>query len=493
MADSRRAAERYVNRMQYVVEAQKRIIYFLSSLIVAFLITHFVSVQEPSTTQMQQYVLFILIFAVALWITEAIPPFAVGILIVGLLIFLLSQASDNQIGEPNYIDVTKFVDTWSNSVIWLMLGGFFLAESLKKTGLDSKLFKLSITYTRNDPKQMLLGIMMVTGIASMVMSNTATAAMMIASITPFIQKNGKEKGLSKALLIGVPTAAAIGGMGTIIGSPPNVIAVDAINHIIENNNRINFKIGFLEWMIVGVPVALTLIIICWLTFIRKYAIAGDKVDIVLKEDASSRDEEDGFSKIDNFQKQTVIGVLIITVLLWLTSNLHGIPAAAVAGIPIIFLPMVSIVTGEDIRELPWDTLMLVAGGLSLGLAIKESGLAEFFVAKLQHMTFDHYFLMFTFALVTVLFSNIMSNTATATILIPIVSIIPGIEPVSITIIIGLSASCALFLPVSTPPNAIAFSSGYLKQSDFRLGGTLVGLLGPILAIIWVSFLVWMIV
>ena len=482
MADSRRAAERLVNRMQHVVEAQQRVIYFLSSLILAFLVTYFITVNEAAFTQIQQYVLFILIFAVALWISEAIPPFAVGILIVGLLIFMLGQAGENQVGEPNYIDVSRFADTWSTSVIWLMLGGFFLAAGLKKTGLDKDLFRFSVAYTRDNPQWVLLSMMLVTAIASMVMSNTATTAMMIASITPFIERNGVKKNFSKVLLIGVPAAAAIGGMGTIIGSPPNVIAVDAINNYLETTGSTNIKIGFLEWMIVGVPVSLLLILIFWQILIRKFNIGKDKINLILE------NELENTTRIEKFQKQVVLGVLLFTVLLWLTGNIHGIPAAAVSGIPIIVLPMVSIVTGDDVRELPWDTLMLVAGGLSLGLAIGESGLAAFFVSKLAHLSFNHYVFVFLFAVVTVLFSNVMSNTATTTILIPIAAIIPGLEPVSIAFIIGLSASCALFLPVSTPPNAIAFSTGFVSQQDFRLGGTVIGLLGPILAIIWVSIL-----
>ena len=484
MADSRRAAaERMVNKMQLVVQAQQRIIYFLGSLILALVVTHFVTISEENFTQIQQYVLFILILAVALWVTEAIPPFAVGLLIVGLLIFLLGRAADNDITSENYIDVQRFADTWSNSVIWLLLGGFFLAEGLKKTSLDKSLFRIGVSRVGNNPRHLLLGMMMVTAIASMVISNTATTAMMLASITPFIDEQGPDKPIARSLLIGIPAAAAIGGMGTIIGSPPNVIAVDAINNLLESDDS-SITIGFLEWMIFGIPVAITLIVGFWWILIRKMKISIEPMDITIPAKYKP------FSTIDKYQRRFVIWVLIATVLLWLTGNLHGIPAAAISGIPIIFLPMVSILNGEDVRKLPWDTLMLVAGGLSLGIAINESGLAEFFVDKLRAFSFNHYVLIVIFAWATVLFSNIMSNTATATILIPIAILLPGIEPVSMSIIIGLSASCALFLPVSTPPNAIAFSSGYLKQSDFRLGGTWIGLLGPILAILWVLLLVY---
>ncbi|MXV39212.1 DASS family sodium-coupled anion symporter [Flavobacteriaceae bacterium Ap0902] len=481
MADSRRAAERLVNRMQRIVDAQQRIIYFLLSIIGAFMVTFYITTLEDEFSLIQQYVFFILIFAVALWVTEAIPPFAVGILIVGLLIFLIGQVETNVPGDVGYIDVTKFVGTWSNSVIWLMLGGFFLALALRKTGLDKDLFHLTMSKVGNKPTHILMGMMGATAMASMVMSNTATTAMMIASIVPFINKLGKDHGLSKSLLVGIPSAAAIGGMGTIIGSPPNAIAVEAINSISKSQN-LGISIGFLEWMILGVPVAVILVFFFWWILNNKFKLNTMDIQEVEKPKVEISTLE------EKFQKRMVLSILVITVLLWLTGRWHGIPSAAVSGIPIIIFPMIGIISGENVREIPWDTLMLVAGGLSLGLAIQESGLAEFFVAKLSNFTFNEYIFMVLFSLATVLFSNIMSNTATATILIPVASILPGVNPAYMAMIIGLSASCALFLPVSTPPNAIAFSTGLLKQSDFRLGGITVGLLGPILAILWVVLL-----
>lgn len=129
-----------------------------------------------------------------------------------------------------------------------------------------------------------------------------------------------------------------------------------------------------------------------------------------------------------------------------------------------------------------------SGGLSLGIAIQQSGLADFFVSKISNYEFYDVVFLIIFAFATVIFSNIMSNTATATILIPVATILPGVNPIEAAVVIGLSASFALFLPVSTPPNAIAFSTGYLKQSDFKLGGFWIGLLGPVLTILWVLLL-----
>ncbi|RKW19586.1 MAG: transporter, partial [Cardiobacterium sp.] len=141
-----------------------------------------------------------------------------------------------------------------------------------------------------------------------------------------------------------------------------------------------------------------------------------------------------------------------------------------------------------VRALPWDTLMLVAGGLALGLAIEEHHLANYYVAKLQNVHVNFYLLVVLFALVTVGLSNFMSNTAATAILVPVAlssaALAGDANPLILPLVIGLSASCALFLPVSTPPNAIAYSTGLLKQSEFRLGGVSVGLIGPALIILW---------
>jgi sodium-dependent dicarboxylate transporter 2/3/5 len=480
MADSRRAAERHLTKIQQVVQMQTKVIYFLASIIIAFLLTYLIN--DDSYTQVQNYVLFTLLLAVGLWVTEAIPPFAVGIFIVGFLIFLVGGSDSNTPGSAHYLDVGKLTNTWSNSVIWLLLGGFFLAEALKKTGLDQRMFYFTIKLFGTKPKNLILGIMLATALASMIMSNTAITAMMIASILPLIDKLGKDAPFSKAMLLGIPAAASLGGMGTLIGSPPNIIAADAINHLIENTDY-TFRVGFLEWMMFGFPVAILLVLGFWMFLQYKYTAKVKVLDLSFISNGKEEDDEINLGR--KYQRRITLGVLVVTILLWLTGSLHGIPPAVVSGIPIVILTMFSIVNSDDVRKLPWDTLMLVAGGLSLGLAIKQSGLTQHFVVFFEQVHLQSWLLIIVFALATVVFSNFMSNTATVTILIPIASIIAVQTPVLMTIVIGLSASCALLFPVSTPPNAIAFGTGYLKQVDFRTGGILAGSVGPIMIMLWV--------
>ena len=469
MADSRTASKRYMHKIQQVVDIQQKIIYFLVSIIIAFGLTYFLA--NPDLDKAQIYVMFLLFLSIGLWITEAVPPFTVGLLIFGFLVFALG-------GYYHEIDpvnsnkmVQKYVQTWSNSVIWLMLGGFFMAEAMQKVGLDKTLFRLTISKFGSKPRFVLLGIMLVTAVFSMIMSNTATTAMMIAAVIPFINTLDNDAPFGKALLIGIPAAASLGGMGTIIGSPPNAIAVDALN-----THGIPF--GFLEWMLVAFPIAIILVLVFWAFLIRKYVPKVSTLDLSFLSDVDSTSN----SKIFMMKKRIVLAVLLLTLTLWLTSNLHGIPASAISLLPIMLLTMFRIVSGDDVRKLPWDTLMLVAGGLSLGLAIKETGLAEYYVSLLRDYNLNFFALVVVFSLLTVVLSNFMSNTATATILIPIAIILVSSNAVVLPLVIGLSASTALFLPISTPPNAIAFSTGKLEQKDFRFGGIVAGLTGPVIII-----------
>ncbi len=469
MGDSRGVSLKLMSHIQKVVDVQSRIIYFLLCVILSFGLTYLMN--EPELDKAQIYVLFLLFLAIGLWVTEAIPPFAVGLMVFGFLIFSMnsyySEIDPDNVRE-HYIG---YINSWSSSVIWLLLGGFFIAEAMSKTNLDKSVFRISVSKFGTSPKRILLGLMLTTALFSMVMSNTATTAMMIATVLPFINTMDRDAPFAKAILIGIAGAASIGGMGTLIGSPPNAIAVEALN-----NHGID--IGFLEWMMIGFPLAIILTVFFWFLLTKKYIPRKKKMVISIEEETAQPDFET--FKFEKIKKRIVLAVLALTLLLWLTEKLHGIPASVVSLLPIILLTMSGIVNADDVRRLPWDTLMLVAGGLALGLAIKETGLADFYVAKITEFNLNFYVLVLMFAFLTVIMSNVMSNTATATVLIPIGIILTYQNPIVLPLVIGFSASTAMFLPISTPPNAIAYSTGKLEQKDFRFGGLVFGILGPII-------------
>ena len=445
----------------------KKIGIFLTCLFLAIGLTYLI--KEPSFTESQVYVIFLLFFSIGLWLTEVIPAFSVSILIISFLVFALGNSYFNS--EPENID--KYVQTFSSSVIWLMLGGFFLAAAMTKTKLDEALFKFTIKFSGAKPVNLLIGLMLTTMVASMLMSNTATTAMVIAAVLPLLKSLGKESGTTKALLLGIAIAATTGGMGTIIGTPPNAIAVG----ILEKRG---IPIDFLQWMKYGVPIATVLTAISCFAITKFYI--KDNTPIAL--DFLNKEQEIPSKKF-LLQQRIVVLVIIITVGLWLTTSFHGLKVASICAVPLVILTLTSILDNKDVQQLPWDTLLLVAGGLSLGLALESTGLLTHSGNLLISMDASFYLLIFIFAFATMFFSNIMSNTATSTVLIPLGIAIMVAFKMEITLIIALSSSTAMFLSVSTPPNAIAFSTGLLDQKDFRMGGILMGILGPILVIVWV--------
>lgn len=447
----------------------KSVILFLVALLGALGLTYLL--RETSFTPAQTSVLFLLLFSVALWLTEAVPPFSVGILIIGFLAFSLGYEKFTD--TP--VDVSMYTQTLSSSVIWLMLGGFFLAAAMTKTRIDELLVTLVLSICGKNPRNVLLGMMIVTMVASMLISNTATTSMVITAIMPLLVKIGKNSPASKALILGIPIAATTGGMGTLIGSPPNAIAAGALANA-------GSAIDFTRWMTYGLPVSVLLTLISWYVLTR-VLIKESKLKLM-----GTRSDGKHDLPVSPVQRWVVTLILAATVFLWLTSPWHHLSTSAVAALPLVVLPLAGIITGEDIRSMGWDTLLLVAGGLALGKALQETGLMDLYGSRIAaaQLSDTLFYLMLAYA--TMFFSNIMSNTATCTVLIPLGMAILPHQPIEVAMIIGLSASTALLLPVSTPPNAIAFSSGVIEQKDLRIGGILIGLLGPALIVAWVLLL-----
>ena len=346
-------------------------------------------------------------------------------------------------------------------------------RGLSRTGLDRLLFAKAIAPAGTRPASVLLAVMLASGIASMFISNTSTTVLMIGAVLPLVRQLGRDEPFSKALMVAIPLAASVGGMGTIIGSPPNAIAAGAIA---EAGKEINF----VQWMIVGAPAAIALILISWVVIQKLYPASTREVRLEL--DSMEEPELPGMK-----ERIMVASITLLTVSLWLTTPLHGIPVSAISLIPIVGLTMTQVLGAAAVRGLPWDTLMLVAGGLSLGAAITDTGLAERLATWLTFLTALNLDVLVyaALALITVTLSNFMSNTATVALVLPVsVALMPGRE-LETCVVIGLAGSCALLLPVSTPPNAIAFATGEITAKDLRPTGIMVGLLGPVVIIAWV--------
>ncbi|MFU8812342.1 MAG: SLC13 family permease [Balneolaceae bacterium] len=464
-SDSRIAAYRYIKRTPWPVTKNLTVLFLI--LLCSYLVVFFFAPDDLNPSA--RHALFILIAAASLWVSEAIPPFAVSFLIMGLAVFFLESAAPLDITD----NWERYVNTWSSPVIWILLGGFMLAIGAQITKFDRKFSRFVIQKFGTDPYRLLFGIMLTTGVLSMFISNTATTAMMLTIIMPFAKQYGKKEPIVKAMLLGVAVSATVGGIGTVIGSSPNAIALGILQSA-------GYDFTFVDWMIPGIPVALALIVGAWFILKVTFKTELKSVKLVTTDEPTPREYSDRNTKENRI---IVVLTFLLTVGLWMTSTLHQIPVAVVSLIPIVLFTATGIIQSEEIKLIPWDTLILVAGGLTLGIAISDSGLADYGVALIPAFE-NPIFVILLMAFVTSLASNVMSNTAAASILIPFGAILVPPDYILLMVVtLGFSASTALLLPISTPPNALVFSTGWLKQADFRTVGIAATAVSPLLIIL----------
>ena len=427
--------------------------------------------------------LFVLLFSAGMWITEAIPAFATSLMAIGLLIVTLGRPGDVFANGPK--DWEVFIEPWGSPLIWLFFGGFCLAASAEKTGLDRWLAARALGAFAQKPAMLLMGVMLVTAGLSMFISNTATATLVLAMLTPLFASRDADDPLPKALALGVAFAANLGGMGTIIGSPPNAIAAGLLDDVAP--------VDFAQWMIIAVPPATALMVIAWGYVVTVYLGLGESAFV--ESDEVLFQAERAANPIPRWRQMAVVGTFTVTVGLWITSPWHGLPTTLVSFVPITVLTATGTLTGEDIRRLPWDILLLITGGLSLGVAMEETGLAAWAVDQLPIYGWAPVLMALAFAYATVVMSNLMSNTATANLVLPIaIAVLESTAgaDVRLAVPVALAASAAMCLPISTPPNAIVYGSGHVKAKDLIGGGVLVGLLAVPLVLLWARLVLPMI-
>jgi sodium-dependent dicarboxylate transporter 2/3/5 len=317
-------------------------------------------------------------------------------------------------------------------------------------------------------------MMLITFVFSMFVSNTATTVMMLTAIIPIINNLDKNDNFSKALLLGIAISANLGGMGTIIGTPPNAIAVGALGDLAPD---------FLTWMIYAVPPAIFLVIFLAFTLLKLYPPKIKHITFYFENNQETNTK--------NTQKYIVIVTFLLTLSLWLSSSIHHIPTAVVAFIPIVVFTVSGVIDTEDIRNLPWDVLFLITGGLSLGLAVSKTGLAAYLANLLPFEAMSSIVLILSFSYLIIIISNFMSNTAATNVLMPIlIALVSSLYPsntqllIISSVIVALSASNAMCLPVSTPPNALVYSTNKLNTKDFLLMGIISGTIAPLVIFGW---------
>lgn len=402
--------------------------------------------------------LAILATASYLWLTEAVPLYATSFLVILLETILLAR--------PLGLDIRVFINPLFDPVIMLFLGGFVLSQALAKYNLDVRLANAILARTGTRPRNVLLGMMFVAAFLSMWMSNTAATALLIGIALTMIRRLPDDEPFRVALILGIPFAANIGGVATPIGTPPNAIALGVLAE-----HGVN--ISFLRWMAVGVPIAAVVFFILWWLLLRLFPARTGSLELPAP-------EEQRLDRCD----WLVLVVFGITVLLWLTAEFHHLPSAVVAIVPALVLTGLGILDREDFGRIGWDILVLMGGGLSLGVAIKASGLATWVLNLLSLGGVNPILLTVVLTVVAMAVTTFISNTSTAALLLPLVAGLSP-HPVVPVLAVALGVSVSMVLPVSTPPNAIAYGSGLVKTRTMARVGLILSAIALLVVVLGV--------
>jgi len=432
-------------------------------------------------TVVEQRIIAVFVFAALMWLFDAVPAWTTSLVVVVLLLFCTSDSSlwfmRESVNIGKLVSYKAILHCFADPIIMLFIGGFIIAIASSKSGLDVKLAKALLTPFGTKSENVMLGFLLVTGVFSMFISNTATAAMMLTFLSPVLKAlpaDGKGK---IGLALAIPIGANIGGIGTPIGTPPNAIALKYLN----DPDGMNLGIGFGQWMLVMLPLALSLLFIAW--FILKTMFPFKQKEIHLKIESDHK---------ASWKDKVVYITFAATVLLWMCDMVTGVNANVVAMLPVAVLCVTGIITKRDLEELSWSILWMVAGGFALGVALQESGLAQHLITSIPFGTWSPLVVVIGSGVLCYLMANFISHTATAALFIPILAIAGSSMGVKLaelggvgTLLIGvaISSSVAMILPISTPPNALADATGFIKQKDMVTTGLIMGTIGLILGYI----------
>lgn len=399
--------------------------------------------------------LAILIFIAVLWLTEA-----VHITITALAIPVLATLL-------GVFEMSKSLTDFANPVLFLFFGGFALAAALSKQGLDTQIAAKVMQLAKGHLGWGAIVLFAITAALSMWISNTATAAMMMPLALGMLKGLDvhKERRTLVFVLLGVAYSASIGGIGTLVGSPPNAIAAAQMG------------LGFTDWLKFGIPVVLIFM-----------PVGIGLLYLVMRPNLSHQVKSEAVSISWTGQRKATLAIFLTTVLLWIGSQpisqaLGGIAQldTLIAMGAILAIAVSRVATWDDINQnTDWGVLMLFGGGLTLSAILKQTGanafLAEHLSGTLSGMPL--FIILLCLTAFVVFLTELVSNTATAALLVPLFAGVAealGVSPIVISVLIAVGASCAFMLPVATPPNAIVFASGHIKQREMMRAGLVLNL------------------
>lgn len=423
-------------------------------------------------TVVEQRLLAIFVMAALFWVLEPIPVFATSLLIVVCELVLVSDKgfvyAIAGIDPASLLSYRDILGTFAAPIIMLFLGGFFLAMAATKYRLDQNLARVLLKPFGSNPKFILLGLMVITAVFSMFMSNTATTAMMLAILMPVLKAFEADDSGKVAFALGIPFAANIGGIGTPIGTPPNAVAMKYLGG----------AISFGKWMSFALPYVFVMLVFAWILLSVMFPCKCPTLEVDMK------------GRFLKHKRAWVVYVTsLLTIVLWLTDFLHGMNAYVVAMIPVAVFSATQIITSEDLKLISWDVLWLVAGGIALGQGLEQSGLAARLVSQIPFENFSPLWVVGLATGVAVLMATLMSNTATANLLLPMIAVLgaslKGLDVMGgsamLIVVVTMSCSLAMALPVSTPPNAMAHATGVIKTDQMFRCGIVIGIAGLMLS------------
>ena len=448
----------------------------LIALIIAILPNTFFGIE--GLTDIQQRVIAIFFWAACMWIVEAVPAWTTSLLIIVIMLFTISDSGISFLvdgyAKSELVSYKTIMGTFANPTVMLFMGGFILALVASKSGIDISMARAMLKPFGSKPSVVLFGFMLVTAIFSMFVSNTATAAMMLTFLAPVLrQLPHTEKGTA-ALALAIPIGANIGGLATPIGTPPNGIALQYINDV----DGLNLGVDFGEWMMVMTPIMLAILVISWVILRVMFPFTADKVNLTIIGGAKK-----------GWRTYVIYGTLAITILLWMFEKVTGINSYIVALFPIGVFAITRIIKSSDLKDIDWACLWMVAGGFALGEGMSKTGLAAALVKTIPFDTWPAMVVMIGGGLICWLLSQFISNSAATALMVPImVAVGVGMKDSlgayggvgTLLIGVAMAASFAMSLPISTPPNAIAYSTGLIKTSQMFKTGIIVGVISIVL-------------
>ena len=426
-------------------------------------------VDVPGLEDMGERMLAIFLLAIVLWVTEAIPLVATAVLVIALEILLVSnQALLPVPGDGDATKYSAFLGALANPVIILFLGGFLIADGAEKYRLDKNLAAVLIKPFTGSARTTVLGLMVITAMLSMFMSNTATTATMFAVIIPIL--GALPAGRARAgLALSIPVAANVGGIGTPVGTPPNAIALGALEEA-------GYRISFLDWMIMAVPLMVLILVGAWLLICALLLPGGLTVELDIRAQWHT-----------DRRAVTFYVIAAATILAWMTESLHGVSANVVGFLAVAALLVTQVMGAEDLGRLSWPVLWLVAGGIALGDGVAATGLDAWILGLFGWDAMPAFAVVVVMGMLGLAMSNVISHSAASNLLIPLAmglaTGIDGLEPVTIAVVLALACSLGMSLPISTPPNAIAYATGEVTTADMVRVGVVVGVAGAALLVL----------